>query len=117
MLDPTDDMPIFETSGPVPLTYPAQPPYGELSMLRAEMDDAQRCFLGLCGTPIEQIEARQWVRSGARFVFSFEWVCEMLRLDASAVRRQFERQYQNGMVRRWRLRSNVRHGYTMKQVA
>lgn len=114
MWDPTDDMPIFETSGPVPLTYPPLPVSGEINLLRAEMDDAMRCFVGICGTHMEQHETRQWVRSGSQEPFTFEWMCGVLRLDAGATRRQFERQYQCGMMRRWRLRSNVRH---FRQVA
>lgn len=114
MLDPTDEDNLFATSGPVPLTKPPQPVCGELLLLRAEMDDALRCFVGITGTLVEQQEARQWVRSAAQQPFSFEWMCGVLRLDADATRRQFERQYQCGMVRRWRLRGNVRH---WKQVA
>lgn len=117
MLDPTDDMPQFQTSGPVPLTVPEQPPTGELRMLRALMDDAHRCFLGLSGSEDEQREARRWVQCLGGLGFSFEYVCEMLRLDPDATRRQFARQQKQGIVQRWRVRGQVRRHRCMRQVA
>ena len=97
---------LFVPEAPLPAVR-RQPRVGELQLLRAVLEDARWCYLGRAGPILEQMRAREWVESRDVSPFSFEWICEVLDLDAAAVRRTFERERRDSQCRRWTVRGQA----------
>lgn len=107
-MDQTDDVKVFVPDALLPaMTAAAQPRLPELALLRAVLEDARQCFLGRAGKLSEQREAARWIDGTGSGEWGFEWICDELCLNASAVRKQFKLEQREGAHARWRVRGQV----------
>ncbi len=82
-----------------------EPRAGARYLIAALIGDGIECATDPKEKPDERDEARRWVRSRSTSPATFEWACELLRLDPWALRRAMERAIEGGVHLRARPRA------------
>src|SRR2546430_4665074 len=82
--------------GEIAVATEVGPAAGERALMRAVLEDAMRCLIGEVGPRHQRgalaAEAREWIETAdPRWPFSFENLCDGLRLEAGNLRRRLLR--------------------------